>query len=193
MSLVLVAVAFAAVAAVVLVVVAFAAGVPHDVDTCAARMTSCMCRAGIDDLGSDLPALNRWHTPSPHLASQTLLLFTHDFARRLAHASYVVTPDTQLGDADGFHHVSNGRKLAAFEVLDAEDNPRTWGLALLASAPIEHLSNRLQHLDSCAGGSLLELTDLSERGCLARCQRAYWEMSNPWEPSTHSSLAPSMG
>jgi hypothetical protein len=68
---------------------------------------------------------------------------------------------------------------------DRGNAAETLGIAAMGTAPVDFLSHRLQHLDH-HGGSLLELTDRSDRCLLYETQRKYWQLLNPWHPDGSS-------
>ena len=63
------------------------------------------------------------------------------------------------------------------------------GTALVAIAPADRLSLRLQHLDT-RGSTVLELVQAG--GCLFQCQQSFWELMNPWYKSERSGHMPAL-
>lgn len=59
------------------------------------------------------------------------------------------------------------------------------GYAVVAVAPLDLLSHRLQHRDH-TGGSVSELIDRSDNGLLLTTQATYWHLLNPWHPDCTS-------
>jgi hypothetical protein len=98
------------------------------------------------------------------------------------------------GDDGGedFHQQANKKRRQSLEfLLTGASAMLTLGTAAIAEAPIDCLSNRLQHLDS-TGGAMMELTQHGPEGCLAQCQRKYWEVNNPWSEGSCNSHLPTL-
>jgi hypothetical protein len=100
--------------------------------------------------------------------------------------------DDAVGDGEDYHIAANKKKKQSVEFLSSGGSAKlTLGSAVISTAPVDALSNRLQHLDH-AGGSMLELTDPREGGALAKCQRSLWEIANPWAESERDGCCPAL-
>lgn len=133
------------------------------------RIRDLLVKSMFADMGTSLPACNRWYTFSPHLARQTCALYTHGILRRVLSQAYSKhsAPQGEV-DPDDFHSMSHQRHLSSLDFV--KDQPSTaslMGVALVVGAPMDRLSFRLQHLDF-VGNSLTELVDTSSSGLLLR-------------------------
>ena len=103
------------------------------------------------------------------------------------------THDLQVGDdgddeGDSWKvHTSKKLKqcMAALQEQDQESLV-TWCTGLLSTEAADHMSARLQHLDSTKGSALKEL--VSSTGCLSQLQTHTWSLLNPWvgDDNVHS-------
>ena len=96
-----------------------------------------------------------------------------DPKERSAHASHVESARKSPRQARVEHRGDHGEAVQAL------------GVALVASAPIDRLSYRLQHLD-CAGGSCAEMVHRGPSCPMIACQKHLWEVLNPWFESPHA-------
>lgn len=154
----------------------------RQVSVCIDKLTDLFGRCFFLRLGVNLPASNKWWTCGEHLAKQAAGAFSHRILPRVVQLAFV--PDgVAAGDEDNYHATVNQRKGAALDFLsDHGQAIQSLGTALIASAPVDHLSYRLQSLDS-VGGSGRELVDRGPASPLLKCQRSLWEVVNPWCPS----------
>ena len=111
----------------------------------------------------------------------------HRLLPRVVRKAFIPDEAAAAADDDSYHATVNKRKAAGLDFLaDHAHAAQTLGTALIASAPIDHLSYRLQSLDS-TGGSGCELVEKGPASPILSCQRHLWEVLNPLCPSQHSS------
>lgn len=153
-------------------------------------ITELLVEAYFSGIGVDLPASNKWWTFGPHLARQAGATLAHRVLPRIAVAAFV-SEAVDGGDEDSFHAMANKKKQSSVEFLTDEKTPLTLGVAAVTTAPLDHLSFRLQHLDH-TGSSCLELVDRTDASPLLECQRAYWGLLNSWHATAGSSQLASL-
>jgi hypothetical protein len=105
-------------------------GRPRDRSVCGGRMFSCLHRASLARMSSDLPSTSRWHTQTPHLSRQSLLLFTHGLLRRAASVAFdgAQINATEADADDGWAVTANRRRKSVVEFLsDPVDAAQTFG------------------------------------------------------------------
>jgi hypothetical protein len=144
----------------------------HQRKVAVTRCVGLLSAALFSSIGVDLPAENRWYTFGPHLARQCSGMLTHRILGRVVALAF--TASVEANDETSYHATANKRKAASIEYLvdNAAEASGELGLATIAVAPLDRLSHRLQHLDH-KGGSMQELVDISEHGCLIAAQKEY--------------------
>ena len=153
-------------------------------------ITEVLAEAFFSKLGIDLPASNKWWTFGPHLARQAGSMLVHRVLPRVALAAFTCAA-VDDGDTDSFHAMANKKKMQAIDFLTNTKSAITLGVSAITIAPVDHLSFRLQHLDS-NGTSCLELVDRSDSSLLLACQRSYWGLLNSWHAAAGSSQLASL-
>ena len=154
------------------------------------RILSVLTEAFCEPLGTRLPSTNRWHTFGPTLAVQAGGMLCHQVMPRTLKCLDVgggAPQGGQVGQQPGEDnaedsvdswqvHITKKLKQCWETVSDQPDSSKLWGVGLFATEALDHLSARLQHLDSC-GYALKELVNPS--GLLYEFQRHTWSLLNP--------------
>ncbi|CAK0894137.1 unnamed protein product [Prorocentrum cordatum] len=162
----------------------------RSLDSCVQVMVEISWKLWFEDVGSDLPAQNRWYTFAPHVARQTGARMCHQLLRRVLERAFV--PQPQQPDDDSHHSHCHKRLVTARDFVVDRSCPELLGFALLVTLPIDHMSLRLQHLDATDGGSVAELCDTSDKGIIASTHMKYWELCNVWAASAGSEYSRSL-
>ncbi|CAK0826230.1 unnamed protein product, partial [Prorocentrum cordatum] len=128
----------------------------------------------LQPISQRVPALNRWHTWGPACEGVALGAFLHRILPRIV-GSCGIDNDRDDGAAeegDSWTEYNNKKARQCSEYLGSDDLLRQIGLAVIASEPLDRLSNRLQHLDK-VGNVLADILG-RDNGCLGDCQRRFY-------------------
>jgi hypothetical protein len=152
-------------------------------EVCEEEMHAILCESYFEDMGSNLPAENKWWTMSPHLSRQCGGSLCCQIVPRTVKRAFHVEPNVEEGS---FHSDMNKKKQVSLDFYeDRGAAMTTLGVAVIGMDPVEHMSYRLQECDH-QGGSGAELVDGSDQGLLIQTQMQLWEIVNPWHESPRS-------
>jgi hypothetical protein len=121
------------------------------------------------------------------LSRQCAAVLVHQLLPRILSRAFGAERAAQGGNDDDDYHKRASRKRA--EALEfASGGLRTadlLGMAVIGTAPVDHMSLRLQHLDHTQG-SMRELVDQRPQGLLPTAQHHLWQILNTWRASDRS-------
>lgn len=142
-------------------------------------------------LGVDLPSVERWYTFRPHQCRQAIGQTTFGLLPRVVRGICGDLPLVEP-DADSYHAEVCKKKQKSMDFHTTEPScTKSLLSSLICFAPTDWLSSSLQNLD-VEGGSVLDLVDRSQEGCLSRCHTWLWEVSNFRTVSRHSNEVPAL-
>jgi len=154
-----------------------------DIQSWVDRITSLLSKAIMEPLGSKEAAANKWWTIAPTLENQSLGQFICEVLPRSVAKARIGQHDQDHLDAMArqnptlFYKAWSGAKAKqSYEFLtDQPSSKHTCACMLVHAEPLDHVSNRLQHLDSAKDDSRgAAKENLKEGGLLDQCQSQLW-------------------
>jgi hypothetical protein len=148
-----------------------------------AQVVAVLCQAIFNRLGCKVPAANRWYTFPVALCTQALGLMCHGILHKVVAASSLgIFKEELAADMDypnqSYKQYCAGKERQATDFLtDFPENVILLANAVVTSEPLDKLSNRLQHLDTC-GRAWQEV--IGPQGLIAECQRRLCSLGQPW-------------
>ena len=136
------------------------------------RITQALMDSCLSHLAAVQPAASRWYTYEPAMTHVALGCLCHNVLGRAFACAFPDTPARKKrgnDDDDDWHARSIKKTRQANAYLSSIDNHKSLAIALVTTAPLDHLSARLQHLDAQQAWSLMNLCD-SRTGPLVAAQ-----------------------
>ncbi|WP_353239572.1 hypothetical protein [Limnohabitans sp.] len=136
------------------------------------RITQALMDSCLSQLAAVQLAASRWYTYEPAMTHVALGCLCHNVLGRAFACAFPDTPARKKrgnDDDDDWHARSIKKTRQANAYLSSIDNHKSLAIALVTTAPLDHLSARLQHLDAQQAWSLMNLCD-SRTGPLVAAQ-----------------------
>ena len=150
----------------------------HQLDTCVDSIFSVLDEAIFSKLGEVVPSTHRWHTVGPALETQCLGMVCHNVLGRVFNMTTGLDPDDDPEAADQDDQESwnkfcaQQKKKASTFLGDIPKTEQYLMVACMASAPVDRLSARMQHLEHHSHA----LTELP--GLVDECSKHLWLQLN---------------
>ena len=158
-----------------------------NLDICTEKVTALLKTAVFDHLNDHTPSCNRWHTFGRALESQGLGLLCHSILSRVSLRAALGSNEEVVGDDDDSlpfkAYCSRKEKQSSDFLGDYPASTVAVATALVITEPTDHLSQRMQHLDTKTH-AVTEM--MSKSGPLFRCQQQMWDLLRPSSPEPSS-------
>ncbi|CAK0899533.1 unnamed protein product, partial [Prorocentrum cordatum] len=134
----------------------------HRLDVCAERLLSVLRQAVFDRVSEKVPACNRWYTFGTALEVQGLGVFMHQILPRVIvqlHSDGMLDNDKPIAEDDpdvSFKVYRTKKVKQSIAFMSDPKTPFVVASAALATEPLDHMTNRMQHLDHAQKCPLVE-------------------------------------